>query len=336
MKLSLSLGACAALSCAAPPPPPAPLAPERSSPPAVTVSAAPTASATPAPLPIDPGADPDKLALVRSICPAAIKHQEGRVLVGCRACPPFVAESAKPDGKVEVDPADFWPVEALYRGSFSKPGAHEVASVFKGCEPHAGSYGGMLFAEQTGAGFRATTYVSGLRPERCEVYHRKDGRDLLVCQTGEAWQSTHSTSVFVYDLARAAADDPWKGKSELALVTENGFAVCWALSHGDGIVQGSVRRFRFEDRNHDGVPDVVVDVVHRMTPYSPRIERVIQRACADAATRAGTPDEMPSIFDPSALLGAPVKETLEFLFDGQDFRPTAKTAASLKRLAPFL
>ncbi|APR78536.1 Hypothetical protein A7982_03883 [Minicystis rosea] len=320
--------AAIALRCASPPPPIAVA-------PAPPPSAAPTATATasaavslPPQAPIDPAADQEKLALVTSICRAAIQHHEGKVRVGCRACPPFEGDDAKPDGRVAIDPPHLFPVEELYRGSFSRPGADEVAAVFEGCEPHAANYGGTLFAEKTESGYRMITYASGLHPASCRVYRRKDGRDVLVCRWSDAHQSTAFTQVFVYDLARATADDPLKGWDALATVSDNSYSVCWGIDPEGGIMQGSVIDFRFEDRNGDHVPDIVVDVMHRWTPYSAAVNKVIQKRCAEAS--AERPDDVPTI-DVPKLLGEPAKATLELIADGQGFKPTAKTARLFPR-----
>lgn len=333
MKLPATVAALVALAAlalrCAPPPPPVIVEPAPP-PPSATPTATATAAAAPPPQePIDPAADQDKLALVTSICPAAIQHREGKVRVGCRTCPPFEGDEAKPDGRVAIDPEQLFPVEALYRGSFSRPGADEIAAVFEGCEPHAGNYGGTLFAEKTSDGYRVITYASGLHPASCQTYRRKDRRDVLVCQWSDAHQSTAFTQVLVYDLARATADDPLKGWEKLAHVETNGYSVCWGVSPEVGVEQGKVLGFRFEDRNGDGVPDVVVEVLHKKTPYSAAIDKAIQRKCAEASARK--PDDMPSI-DVAALLGKPAKLTLEFLADGAGFKPTPKTAALLQHM----
>jgi hypothetical protein len=322
---ALALGA---LRCAAPPPPAVTAAPPPPPPPVVvvTASAAPVAAPAPVQEPIDPAADATKLAVVRSLCDAAIKHDKDAVLVGCRSCPPFEGEER--DGIVAIDPASFWPLESLVRGSFSRPGADEVAAIFEGCEPHAANYGGTLFAAKTATGYKAMTYASGLHPERCEPYRRKDGRDLLVCSWSDAHQSTAFTQVLAYDLTRAVPDDPLKGWSALATVSRNDYAVCWGVSPEVGVVQGKLLGYHFEDRNRDGVPDLVIEVLHRRTPLTPALDKRVLKACAEA--QAKDPDD--GRIDVPALVGKPAKETLELIFDGQGFRPTTKTAAILKRL----
>ncbi|NUP07351.1 MAG: hypothetical protein HOW73_14975 [Polyangiaceae bacterium] len=322
----------AALGCDAPPP--TPHTPPWPSPSARTVSetsGAPSASATA----VDPLAE--RLAIARSLCSPAIKRKDGDVLIGCRACP-FNVDPGRPDSSVVVDPDEFWPIHALFHGSFSKPGAHEVAAIVKGCAQHGLDV--IVFAEQASGSWRAMTSLMGEVTERCDTYRRHDGRELLVCQSGVTWFDAHSTYVTAYDLARATADDPSKARLDLVRVAQNAHAVCWALSQNDGVVQGRVLGFRFDDTDHDGQQDIVVDVTHRATPASASLEQVIENACAEARARNGKrgnePSPMPVPIDVAPLLGEPVKETLLFLFDGQEFLPTPKTAARLEHLAPFM
>src|SRR5579871_2777953 len=57
--------------------------------PPVASSAVAAPPAPPPAPPVDPAADGDRLAIAKQVCPAAIKHDKGQVLVGCRTCPPF-------------------------------------------------------------------------------------------------------------------------------------------------------------------------------------------------------------------------------------------------------
>src|SRR5262245_28561792 len=74
--------------------PPAPAA----SPSAPAGSPSPSAAARPSPrypaVPAD--VDPEKGAIAASICQAAMRHESGKVLVGCRTPPPF--DELPPDG----------------------------------------------------------------------------------------------------------------------------------------------------------------------------------------------------------------------------------------------
>jgi hypothetical protein len=316
--------------CGAPPTPAPTSAPEAipSAVPVTPPSAAPSAAPQVAQAPIDPGADRDKLALVKSLCAAAIKHGDGKVRVGCRACPPFDGAAGPPDGTVAIDPADFYPLELAVPGAFSKKGATEIAAVFQGCESHAENYGGTLLVEKTATGYRAGAYHSGVHPESCQAFRRADGRDLLVCQWSDAHQSMGFTRLFAFDFTLATADDVEKGWNDLVNVRDTSFQLCMGIDEKAGVDQGRVVGFRFEDRNGDGRLDLVVDVEHRHTAGSAALTAKIARAC-----KAATPkdDEAPTV-DAATLLGKPEKATLELLFDGASFKPTPATARLLKGL----
>src|SRR5262249_6159968 len=240
--------------------------------------------------------------------PAAIKHDKGKVLVGCRACPPFKGDQAKPDGKVAVDPESFWPIEGVYRGSFTAPGAEERAVVFEGCEPHAANYGGTLLVEVTAPGsFRARAYYSAVHPESCRPYRRPDGRDLLVCRWSDAHQGPSFQEGFAFDFTAAKEDDPVKGWTSLVRVDDSSHGVCFGIPPDVGVFQGRILGFTFEERKGDRAPHVLIDLEHRHTPYSRALVQSVEKKCKDAS-----PDD-PTI-DVAKLLGAPRKETVEFVF----------------------
>jgi hypothetical protein len=121
-----------------------------------------------------------RLEVAASVCAPVVFHREGRLRVGCRSCPPFDA-STGPDGRIVVDPADdaeLYELEALYAGSFTRPGAAEAAAVFAGCEPHAANWGGTLLVERRGAIWVQVSYRSGFHPADCRTFLRPDARHL--------------------------------------------------------------------------------------------------------------------------------------------------------------
>lgn len=310
-----------------PPPPPASAAPVVSAAPSAQPSASAAAAVEQAPL--DPAADREAVALVSALCPAAIHHDHGKVQVGCRACPPFGAEGGKPDGKVAVDPPEFYPMEARYPGAFTAPGKDEIAVVFQGCEPHAANYGGTQLVEKSGGSYKAGAYYSGLHPESCKPYRRPDGRDLLVCRWADAHQGVGFSEVFSFDFTVAKPDDIEKGFGAEVKVVDNAFQLCMGVNPDDGVSQGSVNDYRFEDRNHDGKLDLVVELEHRHTAYSKALDKKIEKACkAEIARNPGDPASL----DASKLLGKPVKESVELLWDGKGFKASAKTEKLLKEL----
>jgi hypothetical protein len=95
-----------------------------------------------------------------------------------------------------------------------------------------------------------------------------------------------------------------------------------------GVHQGRVLGFHFEDRNKDRRLDLVVDIEHLHTAPSASLTSKIESACKTVMSAVDGDLSL----DVAALLGAPVKESLELLFDGQSFQPTPRTARTLKSL----
>lgn len=155
-----------------------------------------------------------RFEFLRSLCPIALQHNANRWLVGCRACPPF--DDAAPDGtapEVGFGAGEFYELESLTPGSFTRAGADEMAAVFSGCEAADENRGGTLLAERGVDGLWASrSYKSGLHPDSCLAFRRPDGRDLLVCR----WEYTHqgrgSSNILVQDFAATTAkagEDSW-------------------------------------------------------------------------------------------------------------------------------
>jgi hypothetical protein len=316
--------------CAAPPPAVTQAAPPAPPPsPAHSVEPSPDPAAAPNPPPIGPVADTEALAIARSVCPAAVKHDEDRVRrVGCRACPPF-GPSAAPDGKVVSDPETFYPIEGVYPGSFTAPGADQRAVVFEGCEPHADNYGGTLLVDAVGPGaFKVAGYYSGVHPESCRPYRRPDGRDLLVCTWSDVHQGSGYEQLFAFDFTVATPGDRGpKGWTELVTVHRNAFAACYGIPPESGLRQGRIIAFRFEDHPGERAPRIVVELEHRLTPFSRPLGQAVKEQCQEAEAAGREP-----VIDAPRLLGAPRKETVEFVFDGHELVPTARSRAVLRAL----
>jgi hypothetical protein len=323
-----------AFACASPPsspPPAAPTSPLSAPPPADPLppaSAERNEEAPEASPSIDATVDPDELRLVQSICAPAIKHEGGKVLVGCTNCPPFEGGKAKSDAKPAIDPDTFFPLELVIAGSFTKPGASEIAAVFQGCESHAENYGGTLLLEKVASGFRSLYYASGVHPSWCKPRKRSDGRDLLVCKWADAHQGTGFTEVFVYDFARSSAADPTAGWTSLVHVEDTSFSVCFGISPESGVRQGEVGDVRFQGKSGN---DLAIEIRHRRTPFSTGLDQKISKACQTAAAKQ-PPDEGGVSVDVPKLVGAPAKDVLELTFDGSGWKPTAKTAKIIKAL----
>lgn len=203
--------------------------------PATTASTSPatTASISPA-LAAELGADGrERLALAESLCQAAVTHAGGKAKVGCRACPPFDAATG-PDGRVLVDPPagdEFYELEAHFRGSFTSPGASEIAVVFTGCEPHAGNWGGTLLVEQRGGDWRARSYRSGFHPSECVTFRGADARDRLLCRWGTGHQGVTHEFLDVYDFVPDDPARPEAGSTRVLWLSDNSAFGCFDSSN---------------------------------------------------------------------------------------------------------
>ncbi|HET7541531.1 MAG TPA: hypothetical protein VFK05_16765 [Polyangiaceae bacterium] len=211
-------------SCAAP----TPVAPA-SAPAVVAQTAPPSPAPEPAPgsprfLDAIPADLPPELAqqvgILSDLCNVALHYETGgahRIHVGCRTCPPFDGAEAVSDGRIAVDGNDFYELELLLSGHFTAPNVDQRLAVFNGCEPHSGNWGGTLIAERKGDKFQSLRYLSGIHPQACQAYHRPDGRDLAVCEFGDAHQSTSTDTLSVLDFAV----DPPKTQTLLSFTNQD-------------------------------------------------------------------------------------------------------------------
>jgi hypothetical protein len=351
---SLLLACCLLLQCSAPPAVSQPTSPSTAQP-AATVSqppwASPVASSAPKPLPVavaaasasassaprppprsklplpptPAGADKEKFSLAASVCAVAVKRDKGNLLVGCRSCPPFEGDEGQPDGKIASNPDTFFPLEAVVRGSFTRKGAQQAALVFEGCEPHAANYGGTLLVEKAPDGWNALHYASAFHPRDCKPYRREDGRDLLVCRYFDAHQTTASVTIWSFDFAAASADDAEKGWEVILGTSDNSSSVCLGVPPW-GVSAMTVSGYAIRDVNGDGKQDLVIDVRRASVPYSKAFEDKMRKECE--RQMHANPDGMPYV-KPSTFLPPAVTTSLEYVYNGTKFVPTAAAQKKL-------
>ena len=203
------------------------------------------------------------LEVAASVCSAAVATKDGKLRVGCQSCPPFSRDTG-PNGTVEVlpDNADFYPLEAVHFGSFTKAGADEVAAVFAGCEPYAGNYGGTLLASRDKAKspvWVARSYRSGFHPETCKPYRLPDGHSALLCQWTTGKQ-TSSDLLDLYDFTAGDETDVEKGWSNVFATSSDTFSSCInGVLPGASVVAGNIDAFRLV-RQAGALDKVEVDV----------------------------------------------------------------------------
>lgn len=323
-----------ACSSAAAPPPPPPLLDKPTPAPTVAATPAPSAASVekapptekraPDPLPkLDTKELDEKLLFLSSICPTAAKRDEkGNQKVGCSTC---VTESVKPDGTFVMDPESFYELRGWVKGSFTRPGAEQIAATLDGCESHAENWGGTLVAEKRDQGHALVRYDSGVHPDACVPFRRKDGRDVLVCRWGDGHQSRWHDNVFSYDFERSKPDDVEKGWDILVTMDDDSTAGCMGVEPGTDVRAGKVESYALKDEDGDGQPELVVEVSQARSKPNKAYEAACKK-WEESMENGGPP------VDVAKALGTRKKSRLVFSYDGTKFVPTKATAGVLKGL----
>jgi len=282
----------------------------------------------PPPLPkLDTPELDEQLVVLSTVCHAAVKRNEKKVqYVGCAECLGTSAPT-EPDGSVVMDPEDlFYPLRSFTHGSFTKPGADEVAISIDGCEPHSSNYGGMLVAERkAGTAWKLARYDSGVHPESCEAFRRKDGRDILVCRWQDGHQSYWHDRILSYDFVAAGPDGTGDGFTELLSMEDNIIPGCMGVEPGTEVRAGQVDSYGLKDETGDGVPDLWVAV----SQYKSKETNVYKAACKKWIDAVNNEKPEPEL-RPS--LGKKRNARLVYTYNGTTFVPTEATKKVLGTL----
>jgi len=275
-----------------------------------------------------------RFEFLRSLCPIAVQHNGNRWLVGCRACPPF--DDAAPDGKVpEVgfDAGEFYELEGLTPGSFTRAGADEMAAVFSGCEAADENRGGTLLAERGADGFwAARSYKSGLHPNSCITFQRPDGRDLLVCRWAYAHQGLGHDNILVQDFGATAAKAGQESWSQLVTLEDDAASICMdheatpTWGSNSWVTTGRIDGFGLLPAVSRAAGLVVH--AHASRGKSTAAYVTLCRNWLGEKAKAN-----PRYIDVRPGLNAPALR-LVFLWNGNGFEPDAATKATLLQLAP--
>lgn len=224
---------------------------------------------------------------------------------GCACCPPF--DECKPGTATEPVQSAFAPTTAVV-GSFTRVGADELALTMPGCEGHSENGGGLLLLEHRAQGFALVRYVSSLYAGACWTVRRDDGRDLLLCERGNAHQGTAEQRLFLWDLAQT--DEQLLAAEEVFSVIDNSWSGCWSPV---GTEVSSVQMRPPELRTEGGRVELTVQLdarVGRVTgAYLARCSALQQAEDGAAAQK------LPS---PTALLARSTAR-VTFHFDGTTF-----------------
>jgi hypothetical protein len=275
-------------------------------------ASAPTARAEPAPsgarfldaIPADLAPElAQQVGFLSDVCNVAMNYETTgahRVHIGCRTCPPFEGPAAVSDGRIAVDGSDFYELELYVSGHFTDANADQRLAVFRGCEPHSSNWGGTLIAERNGDKFKSLRYLSGLRPQACQAYHRPSGTDVAVCEFGDTHQSISTDTLSVLDFSV----DPPKEQTLLSFTNQD---PC-ATAHGTRTTEESIESFELNQNPAAKNNGLIV-----RTTRTPRtMDLAYQRYCAESPPGAA-PVERP--------FSKPEVTTRQYRFNGESFVP---------------
>jgi hypothetical protein len=199
--------------------------------------------------------DPDALAALSflgGLCQIGVRGEErafGMVVdqrFGCTCCAPF--QGCPPTGKPEVsNPEEVYAMIQKTAGSFTRPGADELAVTLDGCEPGAQNRGGTVLLERSKAGWAQVAYFSSVMADGpCTAVDRRDRRQLLLCRFTSTNQSYGLERVVMYDLA---TPDPGAHPEVLFTAANTTWPGCWAQP-GAAVEATSVRRLLPSSADH--------------------------------------------------------------------------------------
>jgi hypothetical protein len=267
----------------------------------------------------------EQLAVMASLCPVAVKHENGKQWVGCATCmddpPPL------PDGTVAIEPETIYAVHSFVKGSFTKPSAEQIAITMNGCEPHSSNYGGTLVVEKQNGAWVSVRYDSGFHPDVCQSFHRQDGIDILVCRFEDAHQSRGIARIIAYDFTQST-DDISKNWDDIFETQDSTVSSCFmGAEPGVPIVAGKILDFAIKDETNDKIPDIVVNISFASALPNKAFEAV----CAKANIAINADKPVPDL---ASALGK--KKTVKLVYTYADsthkFVPTNATKKTLASL----
>jgi hypothetical protein len=249
--------------------------------------------------------------LLRAMCPGAIEASKDEFHAGqwgCASCPEFT------DLKVGT-----FDLAAVHYGHFSGAGADEASLAMVGCTSHVNQFGGTVLLTRSGGHWKRAGVELGRITSRCISVKRKDGRDLLVCESEDMHQGIGDLMLYSVDLAPQKS--PARETSLLHL--NDNMATCGenlgaTTMKVDPLQSASYRRVHLDDGK------LRVEVVYG---WRPAYSAENMKAC-----RAAQEKDKPI----PALLKPPTKiYTIEFDFDGVKFAVSAASKQAKATVETF-
>ena len=188
--------------------------------------------------------------------------------LGCKCCAPF--SECPPTGSTTpelVDSSHVYGLRHYNEGSYTKPGAKQIAATLFGCEPGMANRGGTVVLEPDGDLLKPVNYLMGANMDECENFASPDGRDRYLCTRSDGQASSWRTTLYLLDLAAKQFNAP-------ALAVLNFDQLC-LLEVGDEFVQQVPVRHERSDINGDGRIDLTWHITHLRT----RVSKELRARC---------------------------------------------------------
>lgn len=251
----------------------------------------------------DDGRDPAEIReILKAVCPASgpTQSKDGR-LTGCRHCP-------RGTELFDVPP---WELDHVIAGHFTSPAADERLVIGSGCEPHSYLWGGAHLVRRQGTVWTRVSYRRGLAVGQCLTFQRRDGRDVMVCQSGFSGSGFQTNFVYTFQFLE-------NGRLRVTgLFALDDSTVACGGGHGQESAPyveefGTIDSLTMPDLNDDGIPDLEAHI----TNGSRKLSEAEYKSCIGSGKPAWVPKRA---------------YILRWVFDGAQFVPTPKTRRLLVR-----
>ena len=164
---------------------------------------------------------------------------------GCDACPEGTAFAH--EGRLDLD--------AVIFGHFLSPTSQDALASSHGCEPHSSSNGGSYLFTHSVKGWRIVNYASGRIADRCKKLKGSDGRDLLICGSGDQHQGVGD--LFLYLLDPRVSNFEGQELDTFFMVLDS-LGSCTVLQNGQ-VQSGKIEQVVFAHTLDTGAVTIIVD-----------------------------------------------------------------------------
>jgi hypothetical protein len=239
--------------------------------------------------------------LLEAVCPGQVDG------TSCRVCPEFTFNAG------DTDPSSV----GVIRGHFLSPTSEDATLYMGGCESHQENYGGTLLLTQRSQQWKMLWYKAGVITSRCHKVPLRDRREILVCM--DSWSITGGglvgTTLYTQDPLQPRRVGDFGVTEGFFVLKETAYCCSnYDPSVGELFSWGSIERVDFGKNIAGGPPTISVTANFGEGAWT---AETIQHRSAVALERA-----------------APLKRyRIDFVFDGQDYKPTPASAATAKIFA---